>query len=58
MKTRKPADNRRVVSVATVAVKFRKVFEQPLDEIERVWSIRMARKLYAFKRGRSVLCFF
>ncbi len=46
VKARKPTDDRRVVGVTTVAMDFHEVFEQPLDEIEGVRPIRMARKLH------------
>jgi hypothetical protein len=53
VKTREPADNRCVVRISAVAMNFREVFEQPLDEIQRVRTVGVARELDSFKRGRA-----
>ena len=42
MKTREAADDRWIVGVPAVAVKFDEVFKQTLDEIERVRPILVA----------------
>ena len=51
MEASKTADHRRIVGKAAIAVKFFEVFENALDEIERVWPIRMARELDALEGG-------
>ena len=55
MKTREPANDCRVIGVAPVTMNFREAFEEPLDEIECVGTIRMTRELNAFERGCRML---
>ena len=56
VKARKATDDRRVVGITTVAMNFDEVFEQPLDEIQRVRPIRMARKLHPLESCGWIFC--
>ena len=51
MKTRESAHDRRILREAFVAVQFDEIFKQTLDEIERVRSIGVSRKLNALECG-------
>ena len=59
VKTSEAADDRGVITVTPVSVNLGKVLEKPLNEIERVWTIRMTSQLNALKRGHRILfCLF
>ena len=55
MKTRKAANDCRIISVTPVTVDFGEVFEDSLDEIKRVGPLGMPRELNPFERARRML---
>ena len=55
MKTRKAANDRRVISVTPVTVNFCEVFEDSLDEVQSVGALGMARELNPFEGAHRML---
>src|ERR1041385_6965967 len=58
MKTREAANDGRIVRVSAVAVDFSKVFEEPLDKVEREGPIRMPCELHALKSSLRIFGLF
>ncbi len=54
MKSRRAANDRRIIREPTVAVQLYELIEQALDEIKRVRAIRMTGQLHALKRTRDL----
>ena len=58
MKAREATHDRGIFRESFVAVQFDEVLKQALDQIQRVRSIGVPRKLYSFERGSRFDRFF